>query len=174
MNGLISTLPVSPPPGVASVASYSGSAVWPGARKPGAPSALSVMPLTGPVGVIGEPFWSTSWNDPSTTEPLDDAANCGPVSLTVPTNVLAGIGLVPPGPVVSTVSVTWRPVSSATIEPSSRYVDDAAPWAESLRAPGEVPEPPRTMSGTQLAGDFGLVVVQAGGRSMNELLPGPG
>ena len=70
MNGLISTLPVSPPPGVASVASHSGSAVWPAARKPGRPSALSVMPLTGPVGVTGVPVWSTSWNDPLMTEPL--------------------------------------------------------------------------------------------------------
>src|SRR5690348_13217308 len=116
MRGLIRTLPVSPPPGVASVASYRGSAVWPGARNPGAPSAPRVTLLTGPVGVTGDPFWSTSWNDPSTTGPDGEAAGCGPVSLTVPTKVFGGIGLVPPGPVVSTASVTWRPASVATIE----------------------------------------------------------
>ena len=57
---------------------------------------------TAPVGVTALPLWSTSWNEPLMTEPLDDVANCGPVSLTVPTKVFAGIGLVPPGPVVST------------------------------------------------------------------------
>ena len=45
----------------------------------------------------------------------------------------------------------------------------------SLRAAGELPEPPRTMPGTQFAGtSVGVVWVQTGGRSMNPLSPGPG
>jgi hypothetical protein len=57
---------------------------------------------------------------------------------------------------------------------SSTYVDDPFAATESLRAPGVVPDPPCTMPGTQFAGTFGDVDVQAGGRSMKELLPGPG
>ena len=55
MYGLISTLPVSPPPLVSPVAVNSGS-VW-------AVSAASVIPLTGPVVWTGSPLASTSWNE---------------------------------------------------------------------------------------------------------------
>jgi hypothetical protein len=69
-NGLIRTLPVSPPPGVAEVAFHSGSGVWPLARAFGSPSALSVTLLTVPVGSTGVPSWLTSWNDPTVAEPV--------------------------------------------------------------------------------------------------------
>src|SRR5579875_3011179 len=175
MNGLISTLPVSPPPGVGSVRSNSGSGVCPAVRWPGCPSALMVTLVTAPVGRIGFPDSSTSWNEPSTAEPVLVVGNCGPVSLTAPTNASAGIGLVPPGPVVSTVSVTWRPVSIATAELSVMNVDADEPLAASVLAPGVVPDPPRTIPGTHPAGTgVGVVAVQAAGRSMNALLPGPG
>src|ERR1035437_6261816 len=133
------------------------------------------MALTAPVGVTGVPFWSTSCNEPSMTDPLFELASWGPVSLTVPTKVFAGIGLLPPGPLWSTVSVTSRPASSATIELSKTYVEDEPAAAVSLRAPGELPEPPRTMPATQSAGTFvGAVWVHTGGRSIKLLLPGPG
>src|SRR5579863_6298903 len=166
MNGLIRTLPVSPPPGVAEVAFHSGSGVWPLARSFGSPSALSVMLLTAPVGSIGEPSWLTSWNDPTVAEPVLVVGNCGPVSVTAPTKESAGM-LVP---------VTARPVSSATIELSLMVLDPAPPVAEaSVRALGGLPAPPSTMPGTQSAGTrVGLVWVQTGGRSTNALLPGPG
>ena len=115
MNGLISTLPVSPPPGVGSVALNSGSGVSPGARSDGSPSALSVMPVTGPVGSTGLPSWLTSWNDPVVAEPVLVVGKSGPVSVTAPTKEFAGM-LVP---------VTSRPVSSARIELSEMTFDPA-------------------------------------------------
>ena len=123
------------------------------------------MPLTGPVGLRGLPSCATSWNDPTVAAPVLTVGNCGPVSVTAPTNALGGMP----------VPVTPRPVSSATMALSEMMLEDAAPVAPlSVRAPGVVPEPPRTMPGTQLAGVSGLVEVQAGGRSMKLLLPGPG
>jgi hypothetical protein len=82
--------------------------------------------------------------------------------------------VVPP----TVIEVTSRPVSSPIME-LSVMADElelpATPAEEpSVRAPGLVPEPPRTMPGTQSAGVSGLVEVQTGGRSMKELLPGPG
>ena len=70
MNGLIRTLPVSPPPVVGRLVLNSGSGVWPGARSDGSPSALSVTLVTGPVGVTGLPSCPTSWNDPVVTAPV--------------------------------------------------------------------------------------------------------
>ena len=61
MYGLIRTLPVSPPPLVASVASYSGSV--------GGVSPPSVIPLTAPVVSSGWPVESTSVKSPVSTKP---------------------------------------------------------------------------------------------------------
>src|ERR1700753_1456946 len=73
------------------------------------------------------------------------------------------------------VPVTARPVSSDTIVASVMSLDAELPVTVSVRAAGGLPAPPRTMPGTQSAGTLtGVVWVHAGGRSMNELLPGPG
>ena len=79
MSGLISTVPVSPPPGVKSVASYSGSAVTQPRRRGGlvplgqvavptvevAPSALRVTLPLQPLGsVTGWPLSLSSWKVP--------------------------------------------------------------------------------------------------------------
>src|ERR1700759_4362161 len=165
MNGLISTLPVSPPPVVGAVAFHNGSAVWPGARCIGSPSALSVIVLSGPVGLTGVPSWLTSWNEPVVAEPVLVVGNSGPVLTTAPTQELAG----------TPVPVTARPVSSDTIAVSVIMLDAPPPVTVSVRAPGGLPAPPRTMPGTQSAGTLtGVVDVQTGGRSMKALLPGPG
>ena len=116
MNGLIRTLPVSPPPVVGRVALNSGSGVCPAARSDGSPSALSVMLLTGPVGSTGLPFWLTSWNDPVVTEPVFVVGKSGPVLVTAPTKEFAGM-LVPGH---------WRPVSLATIALSEMTFDPGA------------------------------------------------
>ena len=161
MYGLIRTLPVSPPPGVGSVASQSGSAVWLAPRSFGSSSALTGVP---------EAF--TSWKEPVSTGPLLLTAVSG-VSVTVPTNEPAGIGSG-----VSTVSVTIRPVSSARIELSVIMLEAVLPLTPaeepSVRAVAEEPEPPPTIPGTQSAGMSGLVEAQTGGRPMKALLPGPG
>ena len=165
MNGLIRTLPVSPPPVVGRVALNSGSGVWPGARSEGSPSALSVMLLTGPVGSTGLPSWLTSSNDPVVTAPVLVVGKSGPVFVTAPTNEFAG----------TLVPVTSRPVSSDRIEGSVISLDPVPPVTVSVRAAGGLPAPPRTMPGTQLAGtSAGLVWVHTGGRSTKALLPGPG
>src|SRR3984957_15886220 len=142
MNGLIRTLPVSPPPVVGRGALNSGSGVWPLARSLGSPSALSVMLLTGPDGSTGVPSWLTSWNDPIVAEPVFVVRNCGPVSVTAPTKELAG----------TLVPVTARPVSSATIELSVMVLEEAPPVTVSVGAAGGLPAPPSTMPGTQSAG----------------------
>ena len=75
MNGLMRTLPVSPPPLVGSVASNSGSAVtgavgvdrlesW-----AGSPSALSVTLVTAPAMVTGLPASSMAWKEAATVGP---------------------------------------------------------------------------------------------------------
>ena len=165
MNGLISTLPVSPPPVVGRVALNSGSGVCPGARSDGSPSALSVMLLTGPVGSTGLPSCPTSWNDPVVTEPVFVVGNSGPVLVTAPTKEFAGM-LVP---------VTARPVSLA----QDRVVrDDVGPGAA---GDGVGPGARRAAraaahdAGHAVAGtSVGLVWVHTGGRSTKALLPGPG
>src|SRR5580692_3474294 len=146
MNGLISTLPVSPPPEVAPVAENSGSVL--GDRAP------SVTPATGPVVLSGWPEESTRVNDPVSTKPpfwLGCVAVTG-VSVTWPTNAPAGI----PAP------VTDRPVSVATALLSAMVeVPAAAVAPASARAPGTgLPPPSRhvlagcdgTVWATQLAG----------------------
>src|ERR1700722_13452702 len=91
MNGLMRTLPVSPPPVVGSVASNSGSAVtgalgvdrvvsW-----DGSPSALSVTLVTVPGTDTGLPASSMAWNEAATVGPPLLAGYCSPVSDTVPT-----------------------------------------------------------------------------------------
>src|SRR5271165_1685634 len=162
MNGLIRTLPVSPPPFVGRLVLNSGSGVWPGARCDGSPSALSVTLLTGPVGLTGLPFCPTSWNDPVETVPAEVAGNWGPVLVTAPTKEFAGM-LVP---------VTPRPVSSAAIAGSEMTLDPVPPVTVSVRAGGGLPAPPGTMPGTQSGA--GLVCWHAGGRSTKALYPGPG
>src|SRR6266568_3742839 len=98
MNGLISTLPVSPPPLVESPKSNSGSVV--------AVRAPSVIPLTAPVVASGCPAESTRVNDPvSTKPPLWLGAVAGTkLSVTGPTKAPAGMP----------VPVTGRPLSVAT------------------------------------------------------------
>ena len=85
MNGLISTLPVSPPPVVGSVASHSGSGSLARSQVVGSPSALSVIVPSGAVGLTGVPSWLTSWNDPVVAEPVLVVGNSGPVLTTAPT-----------------------------------------------------------------------------------------
>src|ERR1700722_6873775 len=107
MSGLMSTVPVSPPPGVKSVGSNSGSAVTQPAVVAAAlalaqlvptvdvcPSALRVtLPLKPPGSVTGCPLSSRSWKvpiqglaklfDAELLLALDDNET-GPVSLTAP------------------------------------------------------------------------------------------
>ncbi len=99
MYWLISTLPVSPPPLVASVASISGSVA--------AVLAPRVTPLTAAVVSSACPPESTSGKNPVTAESVALAAVVGS-SLAVPTKAPGGIP----------VPATERPASVATIEGS--------------------------------------------------------
>src|SRR5690348_1079202 len=157
MNGLISTLPVSPPPVVASVASNSGSVA--GVRAP------RVTPLTGPVVVSGAPRESAGVNEPvSASPPLwDGAVAVAGVSVTVPTNAPAGMPL----------PVTGRPSSVMTAELSVMVeTPEAAVAPASVRGPGTGLPPPRRQVP---AGFDGTVwATQFAGRSRKALSPGPG
>src|ERR1700760_3755002 len=127
MNGLMITLPVSPPPLVASVASYSGSVD--GERAP------RVTPLTAAVVGIGRPEELTSTNDPVSARPplwFGTVAVAG-VSVTLPTRAPAGIP----------VPVTVRPTSVETAALSAITVSPAAAVAPaSARAPEPGLPPP--------------------------------
>ena len=76
MKGLMSTLPVSPPPVVGSLASNSGSVA--------SVRAARVTEVTAPLGAVGTPL-QTSENDPFTARPplwVGTDGNCGPASVT--------------------------------------------------------------------------------------------
>ncbi len=97
MYGLMRTLPVSPPPGVGSVASNSGSAVSarPGRGSLGSPSALSMTLVTVPLMGTGLPASSMATNDAATVGPPLLVGIAGsPVSDTVPTNSPLGKSVV--------------------------------------------------------------------------------
>src|SRR5215470_13823977 len=121
MNGLISTLPVAPPPFVTPVALNSGSSD--GDRAP------RVTPITGPVVLSGSPDASTSRNDPVSTEPplWAGAVAVAGVSVTRPTKAPAGMP----------VPVTDLPLSVTTAALSAIFELPAAAVAPaSVRAPG--------------------------------------
>ena len=155
MNGLMSTLPVSPPPFVGSVASYSGSVA--GVRAP------SVTPLTAAVVVSTAPVESTLVNRPVSAGPPAGMSGELDASVTWLTKAPAGMP----------VPVTERPASVATIE-SSRIVDtpDAAVAPLSVRAPGTWLPPPRRQ--VPAGCDGAVCATHASGRSTNALSPGPG
>lgn len=153
----MSTLPVSPPPFVASVASNSGSVA--GVRAP------RTTPLTAPVVASGAPFAPTSRNDPVSASPplCEGTSGVFGVSVTAPTNAPAGMP----------VPATDRPASVATTELSAIVeLPDAAFAPASVRAPGTGLPPPRMHVPAGWAGTVWATHVL--GRSMNALSPGPG
>ena len=86
MYGLMSTLPVSPPPAVGSVASNSGSGVSLPVQVEASPlevagwhSPLSVTLVTAAVEVTWLPASSMSWNEPAVTAPPSLVGRSGPL-----------------------------------------------------------------------------------------------